>query len=583
MEILPVQLCKKNVSVYIQGGGTADIITGGATEYMMDDIEINIDILEKGSQKTSVDKESQIIYTFRLSNIAELDEWLESNDHDFLAKCVRKFKLHLIYSNAVKGFFFDVVKLFESYVLSIIEKAGLNKNAKIAEYRKFNEDENLDSSSIILYKFGKDGDINKYLEKEYPYLFAYIKDRDRWSYAGWCPLVPDIRFKHLLEFPLELVCDVLGLKLDIGGMTGDLLKLKKLEVPNISDSYDLIDQKYVEVDEKVKALHERIKSIKDDLVAWEEYYSESAAQVLEQTKIFRKYFPGFGKANTANAVSVASVAKIATLGGNANLYKIDEGFLYELCTVHTYVFRKMLGKFYYRAQNDNIVDEVKNSDKTNDGIYDILTKHKIHLFKSSDDNRDEYIIEQVKEFIEKAELDKTSVIIDYGCNDGKFINAVAKYLDIDPKNVHCYDINDTPDLIREKGYNYTKIDTENIYDSLKYMQKADMIFMSNVLHHVPKDSREAVINAFIGSKSKYLLVKEHNCSDDDRFDANMIRLWHNMYMILFDEVYDMGEISFISYDMFSEIAKKNGFSEIASSKNDKSLIKPYYVLFALGK
>lgn len=561
MNAAPIEIVhgtKKNVSVYIQGGGTAEIVTGGATDYMMDDIEINMDILAKKPGNG----ESQILYTFRVTSIAELDEWLESNDHDFLAKCVRKFKLHLIYSNAVKGFFFDVVKLFESYVLSIIEKAGLNKIAKIAEYKKFNEDENLDSSSIILYKFGKDGDLNKYLAKSYPYLLAYIKDRDRWSYAGWCPLVPDIRFKHLLEFPLELVCDVLGINLDISGLTADLLKLKKIEAPKIVERYDLIDQKYTENEEKVNALHERIKSLKDNLIEWEDYYSDSAAQVLEQAKIFHKYFPGFGGAT----------------GGNAKLYKIDDGFIYELCTVHTYVFRKMLGKFYYRAQIDNIIDEVKNSDKTNDGIFKIFEAHKVHLINSPDDN----IIEQVKEFIEKAQLDSSSTLIDYGCNDGKFITAVATHLGVNPKNVYCYDINDIPELVREKGYSYTKIDNANIYDSLKYMPKADMIFISNVFHHVPRDLREVVINAFKGSNSKYLLVKEHNCSDDDRFDANMIRLWYNMHMILFDEMYGGGEISFISYDMFGEIAKKNGFSEIVSSKNDKSLIKPYYILFSLG-
>lgn len=285
------------IPIYIQGGVTGSLVAGGATDYMMDDIAINLDIC-RSSDSTNKNKinDEQIIYTFKLSKIDELDDWINSSEYDFLAKCVRKFKLHMIYSNAVKGFFFDLVNLFERYVLEIISKAGMNKEKTLNEYEDFNIDQKLDSSSIILYKFGKDEKLNTYLINNAPYLAEYIKDKDRWSYIGWCPLVPDIRLRNLLGFPLELVDKFLELNINFDELGNELNKLQKIECPVIIKDTNLVklDLDKKDKKEKIEILYKRIKSVRPELEAWENYYVKCAEQIIDKVKIFQKFFTKFG-------------------------------------------------------------------------------------------------------------------------------------------------------------------------------------------------------------------------------------------------------------------------------------------------
>lgn len=208
------------MSIYIQGGKTGKLKTGGAVDYMMDDIDINLELANN--------KVGQLLYTFRASDINEIDDWLNSNSHDFIAKCLRKFKIHMPYSNSLKGLFFDIVKLFEQYVMRIIKMASFNTEEKLSEYKSFDEANNIESSSVILYQFGKDEKFNSWCKKHAPNLAAYIMDSDRWSYKGWCPHVPDIRYIHLLRFPFELVINLLGDELDFVNLEKDLIALKKL-------------------------------------------------------------------------------------------------------------------------------------------------------------------------------------------------------------------------------------------------------------------------------------------------------------------------------------------------------------------
>ena len=202
----------------------------------------------------------------------------------------------MAYSNSLKGLFFDIAQLFESYVLRIIEKAGFDKKSKLAEYEAHDTNNKIESSSIILYQFGKDADLNTWLEKNAPNLHAYITDTDRWSYKGWCPHVPDIRYRHLLGFPLEMVVQLLGDKLDFEKLGADFAYIKKIAHPSIekfnsSPNYDATKP----LSEKIDALHARIKSNRALLKEWETYYVKCSNQVIEQAAVFEKYFDLFGK------------------------------------------------------------------------------------------------------------------------------------------------------------------------------------------------------------------------------------------------------------------------------------------------
>ncbi len=277
----------REIPIYTQGGGNSILMTGGATKYMLNDIEINMGLAEGRNH------DSHILYTFKISDISELDEWLYANNHDFLAKCVRKFKIHMIYSNAIKGVFFDIVKLFEGFVLKIIRKLGLDEKMTLEKYNQVNIDQNLESSSIILHQFGKDKQLNELLMKEQPILVECISDHDSWSYIGWCPLVPDIRLKALFGFPLEKVVLYLGEDIDLIGFYNDITKLEKKTTPGICQT-EYKHGDFNNKSDKINALHTRIKENMEELQKWEDYYSEAAEQVLSIASIFKKYFKDFG-------------------------------------------------------------------------------------------------------------------------------------------------------------------------------------------------------------------------------------------------------------------------------------------------
>ena len=285
------------IPIYLQGGNIGRIISGGATKFVMDDLEINLNLA------TDSNRVNQISYAFKLNNIEELDEWLASSETDFLAKCLRKFKFHFVYSNSLKGLFFDIVNLFEGYVTKILSLMFNGNDSKLNALKKswidYDSINNLESSSIILYQFGKDESLNKFLKTKSPNLFNYIKDKDKWSYLGWCPHVSDIRYRALLNFPLELVTELIGVNLDISKLSRGFSKIKKINSPSTStnqiQSETIGTIKKKSLKDKSDRLHKRIRAIEKSLSKWETYYTACATQVMEIAKVWQNNFPEFGK------------------------------------------------------------------------------------------------------------------------------------------------------------------------------------------------------------------------------------------------------------------------------------------------
>ena len=296
-DILDEEVVHGGIPIYLQGGSVGRIISGGATKFVMNDLDINLSLI------TDSNSASQISYTFKLNNIEELDEWLASSETDFLAKCLRKFKFHFVYSNALKGLFFDIVNLFENYVTKILSLMFNGDESKINDLKKnwidYDSTNNLESSSIILYQFGKDESLNKFLETKSLNLFNYIKDKDKWSYLGWCPYVSDIRYRALLNFPLELVTEFIEIKLDVGKLSKEFSKLKKINSPPVSASQvqtETIETlKKKSLKDKSGELHKRIQAAEKFLSEWETYYTACATQVMEIAKVWQTNFPEFGK------------------------------------------------------------------------------------------------------------------------------------------------------------------------------------------------------------------------------------------------------------------------------------------------
>lgn len=295
-----ITVVQGGMNIYLQGGRIGRLISGGNTQFIMNDLDINLSL---------GDSESQIKYSFKLNDLNELNEWLNSNDIDFLAKCLRKFKFHFVYSNALKGLFFDIVQLFEKYILTIVSFMYKNDTNKIQalqdKWEVFDKTNNIESSSIILYQFGKDTELNKFIKSLDNDLFLYISNKDNWSYLGWCPYVPDIRYKALLGFPLEMVVNFINKNavllqqstssnIDFKKLGEEFSQIQKINTPVIKESYN---EKYTGNDLKSQseALHKRIKLIEPQLREWEEYYVKSAAQIMEIAKIWQNNFKEFGK------------------------------------------------------------------------------------------------------------------------------------------------------------------------------------------------------------------------------------------------------------------------------------------------
>jgi hypothetical protein len=174
-----------------------------------------------------------------------------------------------------------------------MKKAGFDEEAKLSLYKNSDEELKINSSSVILHQFGKDEELNSYIKTVNQNLAEYITDKDKWSYIGWCPFVPDIRYKHLLGFPLEMIAGLLNI--DVKNIGDLLMKIKKIEPPKIEtvDAPPLPDN--LSLEEKVKLLHTRIKEIKPTLKEWESYYEKCAEQVLEQARVFQAIFKEFGQ------------------------------------------------------------------------------------------------------------------------------------------------------------------------------------------------------------------------------------------------------------------------------------------------
>lgn len=277
------------ILVYLHGGKIGKIISGGSTAFQLKDLEINIGL---GAN------EEQIKYTFKLNNIEELNEWLFASPRDFLAKCLRKFKFQMVYSNALKGLFFDMVHLFEKYVQMLMKKAG-NMDSMLKKWTEYDAVNNLESSSIILYQFGKDQELNDYIKSRDINLLGYICDKDKWSYLGWCPHVPDIRYRALLNFPLELVVGLLinlgeNVPVDFDKLSDGFSAIKKIQPPVVEFGSYKQPKIGADLNTRSQALYARIKSIKLELQAWENYYEQCATQLMEIAKVWQENFKDFG-------------------------------------------------------------------------------------------------------------------------------------------------------------------------------------------------------------------------------------------------------------------------------------------------
>jgi hypothetical protein len=247
-----------NEFINFQYGGSY-VLRGGKIDYYIDNVSYSLEY--------EGDKQIQYIYNLESSNSEyinrDLSKWLNEDNDTFVDICIRKFQLFKPYSNTVRLLFFKIVELFEKITLELTNKYD-------PEYKNRCELIEEDTSSKILYNFGKDEKLNMVLPDD---LRDLITDDDKWSYKGFCPFVPEERLKYLLKFPIYLILDIINNKWSKKVKTSCLKWNFNLQIdkPNNSKNNFKINQKSDNA-KLAKLVLERIKKHKPDLIKWENYY-----------------------------------------------------------------------------------------------------------------------------------------------------------------------------------------------------------------------------------------------------------------------------------------------------------------------
>lgn len=288
-------------------------------------------------------------------------------------------------------------------------------------------------------------------------------------------------------------------------------------------------------------------------------------------------------------------------------YKIDEYFLYNSFKNDGENFKQLINRFFgHQAQN--IIQDIQkvssnkmvntngvlSSKLTNDDFYKIYAKYvklpdeneKRQLF-SKPNGRQIKFANAVDRLFHDAKMEKPSEIIylDYGCNDGMFTQAIAKHFNIPNKNVWAVDIVQEPYIIKTAGFNYVRLDLNDIEGSLSKLPNCNFITIINVIHHIPAQSREPllkILNKKISPGAK-IIIKEHDCLDNETNHkyAMYIAEWHKLYKVLYKESDSMGELYLMNVDQLSAymmLLHANLKTKFYERESD--ILKAYCALYA---
>ena len=139
--------------------------------------------------------------------------------------------------------------------------------------------------------------------------------------------------------------------------------------------------------------------------------------------------------------------------------------------------------------------------------YDNSLKESLGVFQQSADQFARYKIETVKSLLPTP----PSTILDFGCGIGRSISHFHDHFE--SAELYGCDISEESIAIARRNYPYSQFWVCNSTDSLSsYSQKFDLVFLSCVLHHIPKTEwllwSEALLSVL--SPNGYLVVFEHN-------------------------------------------------------------------------
>jgi len=284
-----------------------------------------------------------------------------------------------------------------------------------------------------------------------------------------------------------------------------------------------------------------------------------------------------------------------------NEYNIDEYFLYDSFMNDNKNFIQMIGRFFRNHMNE-VLDEIKkqsNKKLTNKEFYNIYSKYVQpktieekqlsydKIFKESGSRQEKftYYIDKLFELTRTKLPDSEHIIyLDYGCNDGEFALAITKHFNILPKNVYCIDIIDKPYIVNKAGFNYIKLDLNDVEKSLSQLPEINLVTIINVIHHIPPENRDSllkILNKKIKSKA-HIIIKEHDCGpgkENHKF-LMYISEWHKMYKALYQETDMMGRLYLMNISQLSAYMHLlDAFLKKAFHEKPDDILKAYYAMF----
>jgi 2-polyprenyl-3-methyl-5-hydroxy-6-metoxy-1,4-benzoquinol methylase len=282
-----------------------------------------------------------------------------------------------------------------------------------------------------------------------------------------------------------------------------------------------------------------------------------------------------------------------------NEYKTDEYFLYESFKHDRLNFTQMIRRFFGARSSGVMSDIFKMSadgKHPNKYFYDTYSKYVKPYTKEEiiadyersfrGNSRQEKFIKAIDKLFHTAKvpIPKDIIYLDYGCNDGMFALAVAKHFKIPAKNVYCVDIIEKPYIVDKAGFNYIKLDLNDIQVSLEKLPECNLVTIVNVIHHIPFEERDQlfkILDKKIKSESA-IIIKEHDCGPGEYNHkyAMYIAEWHNMYKVLYNESNEMGKLYLMNVDQLSAyMMLMHANLKTFFHEHQDDILKAYYALF----
>lgn len=322
---------RSTISIY-RGGKEYKRSVGEETEFGIRDILIclkYIKLSDFDSKSNKKEKKNRILKsihdTFMLSKAQcvcscslyspkrifnEIDYLVNLPDDQFAQIYSRRFRLYFSFSDSLCNLFSQIKRYYENNIKLLCKRLDVDISPYIKKWKEADNNEHINSSSIILYQLGKDSKFlneittinrtDQEIQEAMNKFKKYVSNSEKWSYIGWCSYVPVIRMNHLLEFPLDMVFDILKLlettENNSENYVDDQIKLisdlnLEKEFKNVQLPHELyapnrllnvtkcpaqpnITSKIAQ--SKIKKMILKLNKVKPTLIKWEDYYIEHA-------------------------------------------------------------------------------------------------------------------------------------------------------------------------------------------------------------------------------------------------------------------------------------------------------------------